>query len=719
MKTKQLLTIALLLCTAVLAGCKDKEPDPVPEITLSVSGATDSAIAFAATGNADVTLTVTTNAKEWDFTAPAWVTATKNGTTLVVNAVNNTGTARSGVIEFTAGEADPVEIAVSQAAPENDGGGEVEDDGSGIFIDGAFTDWASIAVTEVGVGTMKEAKYFIKDNNLYMYFKADKSALPGDWDNMQVFFDSDNNTSTGIPMAYALGENPLANGMDYGLELVVSNSGELVSPIGKWSGTVYVDLSTWASVSDVADISGEANITKCINGTGAITGDIYELEMKVILDVLPWDMAATFKMGARIGNKDADYFPLHVFGEDPDQGGSGGGDEGGGSTSGITIDGTFADWAEIPVTKVGVGTMKEAKYHTDGTDLYMYFKADKSVITAGWDNTMIFFDSDNDNTTGGQMGYRFGNNAEANGIDYALELVFANEGNVVNPIGKWSGSPYINMATWSGMTVDDNIKGDNIINCVNGVGAVGSEFYELEVKITVATLPWTLSTPFKIGAQVGAGDANYAPIYTWNLSGEDGGGDDGGGSTSGITIDGTFADWAATAVTATGPGTIKEAKYYTDGTDLFMYFKADKSVTEPSWAEFRIFFDSDNNTATGTPMGYALGGDNGNGIDNMLNPNIAGSSVVSNPIGANNGAAVYEEASGGWFSNIAGTEAISTTNITKCLNGIGAITGDYYELEIQVKMATLPWTLANTFGIAARAGDDAVNHMPVYTWTWK
>ena len=83
--------------------------------TLSVQPS--AALSFEATDNADVTLTVTTTAEKWEFTAPAWVVAERVEGTLVLNVEDNAGAARVGRITFTAGNAEPVRVNVYQAAP--------------------------------------------------------------------------------------------------------------------------------------------------------------------------------------------------------------------------------------------------------------------------------------------------------------------------------------------------------------------------------------------------------------------------------------------------------------------------------------------------------------------------------------------------------------------------------------------------------------------------
>ena len=53
-------------------------------------------------------------ADSWDYTAPEWIVATQEENTLSVNAKDNTEASRVGRIEFIAGNAEPVEIQVTQ-----------------------------------------------------------------------------------------------------------------------------------------------------------------------------------------------------------------------------------------------------------------------------------------------------------------------------------------------------------------------------------------------------------------------------------------------------------------------------------------------------------------------------------------------------------------------------------------------------------------------------
>ena len=109
MKIKSLLIAATMFAAAVVSCQK---VTPADELSVKPSAA----LSFEATGNTDVTLTVTTTAEKWEYTAPAWVVATREGATLKVNVADNTAAnARVGRLVFTAGSAEPVRINVHQA----------------------------------------------------------------------------------------------------------------------------------------------------------------------------------------------------------------------------------------------------------------------------------------------------------------------------------------------------------------------------------------------------------------------------------------------------------------------------------------------------------------------------------------------------------------------------------------------------------------------------
>ncbi len=109
MKIKSLLIAATMFAAAVVSCQK---VTPADELSVKPSAA----LSFEASGNADVTLTVATTAEKWEYTAPEWVVATREGETLKVNVADNAAAkARVGRLVFTAGTAEPVRINVHQA----------------------------------------------------------------------------------------------------------------------------------------------------------------------------------------------------------------------------------------------------------------------------------------------------------------------------------------------------------------------------------------------------------------------------------------------------------------------------------------------------------------------------------------------------------------------------------------------------------------------------
>lgn len=120
MKNLKKLAGIFLCCAFGMTSCQD------PNGTDSLSVAPSTPIVFAASGNSDVTLTVTTDADDWAYTAPEWVSATRDGDVLVVNtkADNTSEDALLGRITFTAGSAKAVNVSVMQEGI--NGGGPVD-----------------------------------------------------------------------------------------------------------------------------------------------------------------------------------------------------------------------------------------------------------------------------------------------------------------------------------------------------------------------------------------------------------------------------------------------------------------------------------------------------------------------------------------------------------------------------------------------------------------
>lgn len=116
-----------LFLTLGLASCKEEV-----EIKNSLSVSPDTVLEFNAKDNKSVTLTVTTDADRWTYTAPEWIKAEQSGNSLSVNVADNSGEARSGSITFSAGTADQVKINVLQHEPGDDGGDEGGEEGEKV-----------------------------------------------------------------------------------------------------------------------------------------------------------------------------------------------------------------------------------------------------------------------------------------------------------------------------------------------------------------------------------------------------------------------------------------------------------------------------------------------------------------------------------------------------------------------------------------------------------
>lgn len=96
----------------LLPACQKKQ-QPGPD-TLEV---TPTELSFAGSGNEDAVIEVKTGASDWDFSADGWISATKDGSRLIVNVSDNPEYAvRTGKILFTAGSARSVRVDVRQEA---------------------------------------------------------------------------------------------------------------------------------------------------------------------------------------------------------------------------------------------------------------------------------------------------------------------------------------------------------------------------------------------------------------------------------------------------------------------------------------------------------------------------------------------------------------------------------------------------------------------------
>lgn len=131
MKAKDLMKFFAGLSIASMAVVSCQDPAALQANTLEVSPA--SAITFLSSGNDPVVLTVTTDADSWDYTVPEWIEASKDGNTLTLNAEDNSSSvSRSGRVQFTAGNAEPVYVTVLQ---ESVSGGVTPDGISASLVD--------------------------------------------------------------------------------------------------------------------------------------------------------------------------------------------------------------------------------------------------------------------------------------------------------------------------------------------------------------------------------------------------------------------------------------------------------------------------------------------------------------------------------------------------------------------------------------------------------
>ncbi len=109
----------------VFVSCDPEDPQE-PMNTLSVLPSDD--IAFNGEDNANVVLTITTDADSWDAKpTESWITLSKSGDKLTVNATDNgTGAERSGWVKISAGTAKVITISVTQAKVGPVVGGKVD-----------------------------------------------------------------------------------------------------------------------------------------------------------------------------------------------------------------------------------------------------------------------------------------------------------------------------------------------------------------------------------------------------------------------------------------------------------------------------------------------------------------------------------------------------------------------------------------------------------------
>ena len=142
MKNLKQLAGIFLWCAFGMTSCQETNE------TDSLSVSPSAPIVFAASGNSDVTLTVTTDASDWAYTAPEWISATRNGDVLVVNTTtdNTSEDALVGRISFTAGSAKTVNVSVMQ---EGINGGVVDPNAvSAVLLDASGSNDVKVEIAK-------------------------------------------------------------------------------------------------------------------------------------------------------------------------------------------------------------------------------------------------------------------------------------------------------------------------------------------------------------------------------------------------------------------------------------------------------------------------------------------------------------------------------------------------------------------------------------------
>ncbi len=184
----------IAVMSLTLASCT-KSPKEIVE-TLSVTP--EEAITFASEGNADIRLSVSTNADRWEAKASAeWIVLTpdQDKNTLTVNVTDNSGeNSRVGRVQITAGLAQPVSINVFQSAGESgtDTGVAVRLNAKSNTVISTKTEsemslTVSVSIAEPAAGDV-EVKLFFDEGYLTEYnflndaeavlFPADKVTIP-------------------------------------------------------------------------------------------------------------------------------------------------------------------------------------------------------------------------------------------------------------------------------------------------------------------------------------------------------------------------------------------------------------------------------------------------------------------------------------------------------------------------------------------------------------
>jgi PKD repeat protein len=147
----------------------------------------------------------------------------------------------------------------------------------------------------------------------------------------------------------------------------------------------------------------------------------------------------------------------------------------------ITIDGTFTDWANVPVLYGGYGdasgTLTEAKVTTDasGSKLYIYLKG---TMNAAYPVVQIMIDADGDSLTGWKTPLEYA----TNGAEYQFEYY------AVDGWGgdyRWNSDPAVQDWPWDIDNTTDPVNGD----ITESSGVIGGTEIEFVIETSLMKNP--------------------------------------------------------------------------------------------------------------------------------------------------------------------------------------------------------------------------------------
>lgn len=148
----------------------------------------------------------------------------------------------------------------------------------------------------------------------------------------------------------------------------------------------------------------------------------------------------------------------------------------------VTIDGDFADWAKIDDSKMCIATcaaeapqkgLKVLKVYKDELFMYVYFEYDDAAIPDKSDvQCHVYFDSDNDETTGGCA-----NQWEPGCIEYM------GEGHIFQADAPKSFNP--SLSIWTGDPLAQGWDWETVLPSGSGLftGACGNGAYEMSMAL--------------------------------------------------------------------------------------------------------------------------------------------------------------------------------------------------------------------------------------------